>query len=192
MESAFVLLDRDGTINVDDGYVFKPEELRLIPGAAQALARLVDVDLELIVVTNQSAIGRGWCKLEDVLATNYKLEELLIYDAPQTTIADFLVCPHAPEAHCCCRKPKTGLIPNKLVARSMSGFIVGDKLSDIELGERIGIPPQQRILVLTGHGEKEAERARQERTSVDDFCVIVPSIVEASEHILRIYEGSLR
>ena len=81
----FVLLDRDGTINEEIGYVLRPDELRLIPGAAGALRELQDLGLGLVVVTNQSPIGRGMLDPEGLEAIHDRLRELLAEAARRST-----------------------------------------------------------------------------------------------------------
>jgi len=182
---SYVLLDRDGTLNVDAGYVYSPERLELIPRAAEAVSLFVELDLEVVVVTNQSAVGRGMCSLDDVHKTNQRLDELLLQAAPGAVVEDYFICPHAPEDNCDCRKPKTGLLPGRFLAHAQRGFIVGDKLSDIELGARIGIDAKRRFLVQTGHGAQELARAKKEIESVADYCRVVPSVLGAAEQVRR-------
>jgi D-glycero-D-manno-heptose 1,7-bisphosphate phosphatase len=153
----FVLLDRDGTINEEVGYVLRPEELRLIPGAAEALRELRRLGLGLVVVTNQSPIGRGWITEEELRAIHERLERLL---AEQGVALDgILHCPHRPDEACACRKPGTALVERAARAHGFDpaqAWVVGDHAGDVRMGRAVGA---RTILVLSGHGEKEREAA---------------------------------
>jgi D-glycero-D-manno-heptose 1,7-bisphosphate phosphatase len=153
----FVLLDRDGTINEEIGYVLRPEELRLIPGTLEALRELRDLGLGLVVVTNQSPIGRGMLSEEGLQVIHDRLRELLAEGG--VSIDDIEYCPHVPDAGCACRKPGTAMVER---AARKHGFdpaqawVVGDHVGDARLGRAVGA---RTILVLTGHGEEEREAA---------------------------------
>ena len=104
-------LDRDETLNVDHVYVHKPDEVKLVDGAKQCLLKLVLDDLKLIMVTNQSGIGRGYFDLDDFQNTNQRLSDLL-----EIEFLNIYFCPHHFEAavekyrqNCICRKPESGL-----------------------------------------------------------------------------------
>jgi D-glycero-D-manno-heptose 1,7-bisphosphate phosphatase len=153
----FVLLDRDGTINEEIGYVLQPDELRLIPGAADAIRDLRALDLGVVVVTNQSPVGRGWITEADLVAIHDHLRELL--RAAGTDVDAIEHCPHRPEDDCNCRKPRTGLVERAAADLGFDpaeAFVVGDHAGDMALGRAIGA---RTILVRTGHGEEELEAA---------------------------------
>src|SRR5918995_223253 len=101
----FVLLDRDGTINEEVGYVLRPDELRLIPGAVEALRELQGLGLGLVVLTNQSPIGRGMMTPAELDEIHTRLRDLLAEGA--VTLDRIEVCPHRPDEGCACRKPGT-------------------------------------------------------------------------------------
>jgi D-glycero-D-manno-heptose 1,7-bisphosphate phosphatase len=154
----FVLLDRDGTINEEIGYVLRPDELRLIPGAADAIRDLRALDLGVVVVTNQSPVGRGWITEADLAAIHDHLRELL--RAAGTDVDAIEHCPHRPEVDCSCRKPHTALVERAAADLGFDpaqAFVVGDHAGDMALGRAIGA---RTILVRTGHGEGELEAAR--------------------------------
>lgn len=160
-----VFLDRDGTINVEKNYLHKIEEFAFIPGAPQAIKRLKDAGFLVIVVSNQSGVGRGYFD-EQAVETLHKhiQEELLAYG---TSIDAFYFCPHHPDEGvgdykiaCDCRKEAPGMLLRAAVEHDIDlqqSFMVGDKLADIEAGQRAGC---QSILVLTGYG-KVAQRHQQ-------------------------------
>lgn len=129
-----VFIDRDGTIIEDVHYLSRPEQIRILPGAAEAIARINAQLIPVIVVTNQSGIARGMLSTEDHLANTAKLEELLGEHGASIDASYF--CPHAPEDGCDCRKPGTLLF--RQAARDLKGIdlqralYIGDRLRDIE------------------------------------------------------------
>ena len=158
MSRRFVLLDRDGTINEEIGYVLSPAELRLIPGAAEAIRDLRALGLGVVVVTNQSPVGRGWITEAELAAIHDRLRELL--QASGADVDAIEHCPHRPEEDCSCRKPQTGMVDRAVADLGFDpseAFVVGDHAGDMALGRAIGA---RTILVRTGHGEEELEAAR--------------------------------
>jgi D-glycero-D-manno-heptose 1,7-bisphosphate phosphatase len=178
MRSA-VFLDRDGVINENrSDYVRCWEQLKFIDGVLPALKRLADREIMVIVVTNQSVIGRGLLSETDARAINLRLaDEVILYGGRLTGI---YVCPHHPDAHCSCRKPAPGML---LQAASdweidlSRSYLVGDALTDIEAARAVG---SQGILVKTGRGmDQEALLSRQSWT-----CPVVADLAAAVDWIL--------
>lgn len=172
MSRRFVLLDRDGTINEELGYVLRPQELRLIPGALEGLRRLRELDLGLVVVTNQSPVGRGWISAAELETIHDRLRELLAEGG--VTLDAIEVCPHRPDEGCACRKPGTELVERAAAALGFDpaqGWVVGDHASDLRMGRAVGA---RTILVRTGHGEEELAAA------ADDADHVVADLLEAS------------
>ena len=134
-----VILDRDGTIIVDHGYLGDPARVELLPGAAAGLRRLHERGHPLVIVSNQSGIGRGQLTPTQVAAVTARLDVLLRPARPPPDGSYY--CPHAPEDRRACRKPNTELV---LTAARELGFgphaavVIGDKSSDIALGRRLG------------------------------------------------------
>lgn len=154
-----VLLDRDGTINEEVGYVLAPRDLRLIDGAAAAIRELRELGLGIVVVTNQSPVARGWITEEQLDAIHERLRALLAEEG--ATIDAIEHCPHLPEDACACRKPGTEMVERaarRLGFDPASGFVVGDHAGDMALGRAIGA---RTILVRTGHGEEELPEAER-------------------------------
>jgi D-glycero-D-manno-heptose 1,7-bisphosphate phosphatase len=146
----FALVDRDGTINEERHHLATADEVELIPGSAEALVRLRNLGLGIVVVTNQAEVGRGNLPLAELDRINARLQGLL---AERGAIVDAVeVCPHRPEDGCDCRKPRPGMA---LRAAERLGFtpdasiVVGDHLADLGMGRAIGATT---ILVRTGHG----------------------------------------
>ncbi|MBI4452493.1 HAD family hydrolase [Candidatus Woesearchaeota archaeon] len=150
-----VFLDRDGALVEDVGYHHKLEDFKLIPNVVEGL-RLLKT-FKLIIVTNQSGIGRGFYKMEDFENfSNHLIQELKKHNIK---IEKIYVCPHKPEDNCECRKPKAKLIKDaeKDFDIDLSkSFMIGDKRIDIEMGHNAGC---KSILVLTGNGMKEKENS---------------------------------
>lgn len=151
-----VFLDRDGVINRNrDDYVRSLGDWDPIPGSIEAIVRLSSSGHPVIVVTNQSAIARNYCSEDTVLDIHRHLEEMV--EEAGGSILGVYYCPHHPDDSCECRKPAIGMVN---AARSdlglpPGGYIVGDALSDMELGRRAGL---RTILVLTGRGEDQLRR----------------------------------
>lgn len=165
-----VFLDRDGTINVDSGYVTSPERLELIPGASEAMGSLARAGFRLVIVSNQSAIGRGRATVEEVDATNQQLIALLAAEDPDAWPDLILYCPHAPSESCECRKPGIGLVKSAgLEFDPTRSWMFGDKLSDIRFGVNLGLPLAQCLLVLTGEGRSSLAASGEEFPGLRTF-----------------------
>lgn len=149
----FVLLDRDGTLIEDRGYLSDPVGVALLPGVAAGLRALTAAGLGLAVVSNQSGVARGYYTEADVAAVNARLAGLLRSEG--VTVNGFYHCPHGPDAGCACRKPAPGMAfkaARELGFDPVRAFVVGDKSADIGLGRAIGATT---VLVLTGEGPKQ-------------------------------------
>jgi D-glycero-D-manno-heptose 1,7-bisphosphate phosphatase len=132
-----VFLDRDGTIIEDRNYLSDPAGIRLIPGAAAAIARLNRAGLPVVIVTNQSGIGRGYFSSDDYHRVERRLDELLRSAGARVTATYH--CPHAPgvAVPCECRKPAPGLFERAARENGLdlaSSFYVGDRLRDVRAG----------------------------------------------------------
>jgi len=156
MTSGAVFLDRDGVINVDSGYVGDWDSFVFLPGVIEAMRALCDAGYALVIVTNQSGIGRGFYTEEDFqVLTERMCNELSRHGV---SIAGVYFCPHLPEAAlpqyrktCDCRKPKPGLIHRALEELDIDltrSAMVGDKNSDMQAALTAGIP--QRYQVVSG------------------------------------------
>ncbi len=180
----FVLLDRDGTINIDKHYLRTPDQIELLPGAAEGLRQLSELGLGLVVVTNQSGVGRGFITVERLAELHARLETLL--QAEGVSLDGIYFCPHDPEKeNCTCRKPLTGMAEQAIRDHGFDpaqAFMIGDKGVDILLGQAIGATT---VLVRTGYGA-ESERAGKVKA---DF--VAPTLREAAQFIeKRIQDGA--
>jgi D-glycero-D-manno-heptose 1,7-bisphosphate phosphatase len=161
-----VFLDRDGTLIEEKQYLSDPKLVRLEEGVIDGLALLMEHRHPLIVLSNQSGIGRGMFLESDAHRVNARLNDMLKVHG--IAITGWYVCPHAPETRCECRKP----LPGMAIAASRDwqltlpgSYVIGDKQSDWELADTIGATG---ILVTTGHGREFSDRARREARPVFD------------------------
>lgn len=153
-------LDRDGTIVLDPGYLRDPAGVRLIPGAAGAIARLNAAGVRVVIVTNQSGLARGILTWEQYRMVARRTEELLQESGAR--IDATAVCPHAPEIDgpCDCRKPATGghrRAAAQLGVSPEGGWCVGDRIGDLLPATELH---GQGTLVLTGFGPEHDAAAR--------------------------------
>ena len=158
MTRRVVLLDRDGTINEEVGYVLHPDELRLLPGAAAAIRSLRELGLGVVVVTNQAPVARGWITEDELTAIHERLRELLAAEGAELDAIEH--CPHDRDEGCACRKPGTLMVEraaDRLGFDPTDSWIVGDHAGDMGMGRAVGA---RTLLVLTGHGGEELEAAR--------------------------------
>ncbi len=147
-----VFLDRDGTIINDIGYLADPEGISFFPGVPEALKRLQDRGYLLVVITNQSGIGRGYFNEETALSVNLTMERLLKNKG--VALAAIYYCPHHPEDNCRCRKPELLMVQRAqrdLGIDPSRSWVVGDLDKDVRTGLKAGARP---ILVETGKAEK--------------------------------------
>jgi histidinol-phosphate phosphatase family protein len=139
MADRAVFLDRDGTVIEDPGYLSDPSGVRLLPGAADALRALRAAGYQLVLVSNQSGIGRGYFTAEQAEAVHRRVVEQL--SRKGVVLDDARYCPHAPDDGCPCRKPRPGLL--LAAARELgldlgASFMVGNSSVDIGAGRNAG------------------------------------------------------
>jgi D-glycero-D-manno-heptose 1,7-bisphosphate phosphatase len=134
-----VILDRDGTIVVDRGYLADPAGLEFLPHAAEGLRMLYSAGYRLVVITNQSGVGRGMFPVECLHAMNARLEAMVREAGAR--LDGIYWCPHAPDSRCACRKPAQALLiqaARDLNFDAAAATVIGDKMSDVEFGRRAG------------------------------------------------------
>ncbi len=158
-----VFLDRDGTINEQMGYINHISRFHILPGAAEAIARLNRLEIPVIVVSNQSGLARGYFPEELLFKVHDKMNRIL---AQKDAHIDGLYwCPHHPDAkvtrfkkkQCSCRKPGIGLLLQAAEEMNLDlnrSFMVGDRWSDLKCGQRAGATS---VLVLSGYGRGDLE-----------------------------------
>lgn len=144
-----VILDRDGTINVDsDEFIKSPQEWEPLPGALEAIAKLNHGGWHVVVATNQSGLGRGLFDVVSLNAIHAKMHKMLA--AVGARVDAVFYCPHTPADDCACRKPRPGLflqIGERLGVDLRGVPTVGDSARDLQAGSAAGCEPH---LVLTG------------------------------------------
>ena len=181
MQNRALFLDRDGTINVEKEFISSPDEVELIPGAAEGLFLAATHGFKLFVISNQSGVARGLMTEDDVVRVNQRLIDLLGSEGAKLDAVEF--CGHHPSVsgQCECRKPQRGMIDRVLkrfdidLARS---FVVGDRVFDVELAYNIGA---KAIMVLTGYGREELAELNSDRRPdfvADDLLGAVNWIVD--------------
>jgi D-glycero-D-manno-heptose 1,7-bisphosphate phosphatase len=153
--SPAVFLDRDGTLMRDVDYCGDPNDVHVFPGAADALRKLKEAGYKLIIITNQSAIGRGYFTEGDYRA----VEREVVRQLGENLIDATYFCPHVPDGQCECRKPQPGMILQGARDHHLDlrqSFFIGDKQSDVECGRNAGV---KTVLVRTGYGVKADAKA---------------------------------
>jgi D-glycero-D-manno-heptose 1,7-bisphosphate phosphatase len=185
MSRRAAFIDRDGVLNEERAFVHRREDFALIPGAVAALRLLKEADYLLVVVTNQSGIGRGIYAEADYLAlTEHMQAELAAAGVPLDAVEH---CPHLPDApveryrlDCDCRKPKPGMLLRAAQALDIepgASFLVGDRLSDLEAGRAAGIG--RCFLVRTGYALPEEAIARSDAV-YHDLLACARAVVASS------------
>ncbi len=177
-----VFLDRDGVINRDSpDYIKSPEEFHFIPGSRSAIRDLTAAGFAVIVITNQSVIGRRMANEATLEAIFTKMREGVAQRGGR--IADIFFCPHTPADGCDCRKPKPGLLEQASAKYGIdlsSACMVGDSAKDIECAR--GAMVGSTVLVMTGNGPK-ALCALEEKEIRPDF--VAADLAEAAGWILN-------
>ena len=164
MRSA-IFLDRDGVINEDqEDYVKSWEEFRFIKGVRKALREIHQAGVPVVVITNQSIIGRGMVTEAELSVIHNQL--LKSVKKAGGNILKIYYCPHHPDDHCSCRKPRIGLL--KRAARELgldlkNSVFVGDTLKDLQAGKRAGC---RTALVQTGQGEESLKKILTVKTRI--------------------------
>ena len=174
-----IFLDRDGTLNDDTMYPHKIEHFKLLPGVVEGLKKLKK-DYIFLIITNQSGIGRGIFKIEDMHSFNaHLLAELKKHGIE---IKKIYYCPHAPEDLCKCRKPHAKYIfeaKKEFDIDIKNSWVIGDHLHDAEMGIKAG---SGSIYLLTGHGEKHKENLKKSHIKPD---FIAKNFLQAADFIIK-------
>ena len=148
-----LLLDRDGVINHESkDFIKSPDEWRPIKGSLEAIARLSQARYDIVIITNQSGVGRGLLSADMLAEIHVRMIDLIQQHGGK--IQGVLFCPHLPDDNCECRKPKTGLYADlaERINISFDGvYSVGDSVRDLIAAKQAGAIP---VLVKTGNGRK--------------------------------------
>lgn len=188
-----IFLDRDGTINEEVNYLHRPEDLRILSGVPEAIRLFNEHGYQVVVVTNQAGVARGYYREEDVENLHrYLNEQLKPYGAH---IDHFFYCPHHPEHGigeykqlCHCRKPETGLFERAeefIQVDKEKSYMIGDKLIDVEAGHNYGV---RGILVGTGYGSQIYEELNREYQTAKEekpYDFYAEDLMGAARYILK-------
>jgi len=177
LEGVTVFLDRDGTLNYDPGYLKVAAELKLLAGVGPALARLKRAGAKLVVVTNQSGVGRGIFTLKDLEAIHARLEGLL--EQEEVALDAIYFCPHHPDDGCRCRKPNVGMVERAVTELQLDlrrSYLIGDHARDMQLAKRVGA---KAILLTTALVDEQAlEMLEAEQAMPDAVATSMPEAVD--------------
>jgi len=177
MKRPAVFIDRDGTLIEEVNYLHRVEDLKLFDFAADAVKQLKAAGYLVVVVTNQSGIGRGIYTERDMHAIHEAIQEQL-----DNAIDAFFFCPHLPDAGCSCRKPGRGMIDAALADLEIDlprSWMIGDKKIDVETGRNIGI---RSGLVLTGYGRQHlGELGSPPDATAANLLELVKTLVEKAD-----------
>jgi len=160
-----IFLDRDGVLieNRSD-YVREWSQVKIFPEAIHALSHSAINDYKIVIVTNQSAVGRGLISLETANEINHRLVKLIQQHGGH--VNGVYMCPHKPDDDCSCRKPKPGLLLQAAKELSLNlhhSWMIGDAWSDVQAGQAAGV--RKTILVKTGRGREQLSQFRPENIS---------------------------
>jgi heptosyltransferase-2 len=181
LDGVTVFLDRDGTLNYDPGYLKLAAELKLLAGVGPALARLKGAGARLVVVTNQSGVGRGFVTLKDLEAIHARLQGLL--EQEDAALDAIYFCPHHPDAGCRCRKPNVGMVERAVSELQLDlrrSYVIGDHARDIQLAHRVGA---KAILITTALVDAQALDMLKTEQAMPD--AVAKSMAEAVDWILK-------
>ena len=192
MKRPAVFLDRDNTLIVSDGYLGDPAKVVLVEGAAELIAKVRERGYAVVVVSNQSGIGRGMFSEEDTDAVNARLDELLGRENRNAVVDAHYYCPHHPQApieryrrECDCRKPKPGMLlraARELELDLSRSWMVGDAPRDIEAGAAAGC----RTIMFVDARLRASGATAERGTAVADFTA--GSLDQVAQYILSASE----
>jgi len=163
-----VFLDRDGTINTSVPYIDDYSKFEFYPKTIKALKLLILNGYKIVIITNQSGIGRGFFSLEKL----NRIHKKMLSDLQNNDIilSGIYYCPHVPEDNCKCRKPETEMLKSActdLFIDPHKSYFIGDKMIDVITGKRFGC---KSILVKTGCGESEFKLLERSEFIPDKVC----------------------
>jgi D-glycero-D-manno-heptose 1,7-bisphosphate phosphatase len=186
-----IFIDRDGTMNVDVGYLSSPDQLEIYPWSAEAVRLINRAGPRVVVVTNQSGVARGFCTEPMLDLIHERLTRDLERDGAHLDAIYY--CPHHPEigdrgyrVACDCRKPRPGLLRRAAEEHGIDlsrSYVIGDKSSDITLARNAGA---RSALVLTGYGRDTLEHPErwpcEPDLVADNLLEAVRCILDRSQH----------
>ena len=179
-----VILDRDGVINKDSrDFIKSAEEWIPIKGSLEAIGRLSQAGYDVVVISNQSGVGRGLFSADMLGQIHVHMMERVHQHGG--TVQSVLFCPHAPEDGCSCRKPKTGLYAElaERLNTSFSGvYSVGDSLRDLQAAHSAGAVP---VLVKTGNGKGTLQQIENSSTEEFEDLLVYDNLAKFVDAVLE-------
>jgi histidinol-phosphate phosphatase family protein len=183
-----IFIDRDGVLNEERGHISRPDDLVLLPGAAQAVAKINRSSFRSVVITNQPVVARGDCSVEELERIHARLDTRLAEDG--AFVDALYYCPHHPDAGfpgevpalkitCQCRKPAAGLIEQAAAEMNIDlggSWFIGDSTTDMELARRLEL---RFVLVETGYGGRDGKFAGEPAFTVPHVAAAVDLILAA-------------
>jgi D-glycero-D-manno-heptose 1,7-bisphosphate phosphatase len=177
-----IFIDRDGTLIAEKNYLHKPEEVQFIEGAIAALQRALEAGFEIVMVTNQAGVGRGYFTLDDVTKVHNHIAREM--SAQQVAMLHVYVAPEAPDTPSRGRKPSPQFLFDARDTYNLDlsrSYMIGDKIIDLECGWNAGV--RRSILVRTGYGTKVEQNEKDQLRNaivVDDLCDAIDWILKDS------------
>jgi len=165
MGNKAVFIDRDGTINVNVGYLDNPDDFQMYPGVAEGIKLLQENGFKIIIITNHSGIARGYYTVETLKRIHERMLKEF-YDKG-VTIDAIYYCPHHPDDNCDCRKPNTLLFEKAIEEFNIDiskSYIIGDRMLDIEAGFKMGLKT-----ILIPERKKQVEEEKKKSKIKPDF-----------------------
>ena len=167
MVNKAVFIDRDGTININSGYIIKPDHLQIYSGVSKGIRLLNEHGFKIIIITNQSGIARGFYS-EKILEEIHKKLKIEL-KKENAKIDAIYYCPHHPNENCNCRKPKPGLLEQAITDLNIDkekSYMIGDRMLDIEAGSKIGC----KTILIPEDNEKIEKEMKRSSVIPDYIC----------------------
>ena len=179
-----IILDRDGVINRDSSEFIKtPDEWIPIRGSLEAIARLSQAGFDVVVISNQSGVGRKIISADMLAQINVRMIDHVQQSGGK--IQCVLFCPHHPDDNCQCRKPRIGLyeeLSERLGLNYHGVYSVGDSLRDLQAAQTAGATP---ILVKTGNGKKTLKQIHKDKESLFDDTPVFDNLAQFADALLN-------
>lgn len=177
-----VFIDRDGTINVDVHYLSDPDKFELYPGVCEGIKRLKANGFKIIIVTNQSGIGRGYFSERQLSDVHERMKTE--FRKFGVELDGIYYCPHHPDDNCNCRKPNTGLFEKAIKEHNVDAgksYVLGDKILDVAAGKKIGA---RTVLIPEPHETEALLSGKSEWVCAPDY--VADDFADAVEWLLKL------
>lgn len=179
-----IVLDRDGVINHESpDFIKSPDEWQPIKGSLEAIAQLSQAGYDVVIITNQSGVGRGLLNADMLGQIHVRMIDYI--QQLGGTIQSILFCPHHPDDGCDCRKPKTGLyedLANRLKISFDGVYSIGDSARDLQAAQAAGATP---VLVRTGNGRKTQQAINEGQYEALADVAVYPDLAKFVDALLQ-------